>query len=108
MIELYIIGLGLTTLGFLNVYKPSKKIGAWGYRSERSIQTNENWQLAQYTCGKGLITTGLFILCLSVVFSVMYFEVHTKSTLAISACIFAIFDTIIQTELALAKQTERS
>lgn len=107
MVELYIIGLLFATLGLLNVYKPAKKIGQWGYRSERSIQSIESWQLAQQISGKGLITTGVFLLTLAFLFNALYFDPNLKPILTISACVFAVLDTIFQTEFALSKRISR-
>jgi uncharacterized membrane protein len=59
----FIMGISLFVSGFVLRYAPPKKIsGIFGYRTDRSMRSQEAWDFAQRYSGKILIlASGVFI-----------------------------------------------
>lgn len=101
MKELYVVGAIFACLGFINVFFPFKKIGLWGYRSQKSIENTENWSLAQKASGRCMLSSGCFLSVLGLCMPHLSFDQLIQNVLAITACIISVLNTIIYTELSM-------
>ncbi len=106
MKELYVVGIIFLCLGFINTFFPFKKIGLWGYRSQKSIENTENWSLAQKASGMCMLSSGCFLLVLGWCVPHLSFAQMIQNILAVTTCIISVLNTIIYTEFSMDKSDD--
>jgi uncharacterized membrane protein len=95
-----LVGAVFVLTGFILFKFPPKKInGLYGYRTTRSMSTQQNWDFAQKYAGKLMAKSGAILIFISIV---GLFQNINKGVIAIIAAI-----TILSTCIVLFYKTEQ-
>ena len=91
--------------GFIMLKFPPKKINMlYGYRTNRSMKNQENWDFAQKYSAKLLMRSGLFLVLLSGLSLIFPFSNKLKLIVSLALVIGSIIILLIKTETELKKR----
>ncbi|MFD2697175.1 SdpI family protein [Mesonia sediminis] len=104
-----LLGIIFLVVGLLLKYKPPKKINMlYGYRTTRSMQSQEAWDFAQKSAAQRSIEIGLFLLIIGIL---GHFWLRQQQVLATALSLFALLAAIlyliIHVENALKKKFKK-
>lgn len=110
----FLISFVMIVVGYIWKYSPPEKINdTYGYRTARSMQSQQSWNAAQQICAKALRVTGIILAAgalacklLTLRLSVMSDDIFCLIQTGVS--IAAMIGTIPYVEVKLKKQFENS
>lgn len=94
--------------GLLLLKFPPKKInGIYGYRTMRSIKSQEAWDFAQQYSSKRIIKWGVILIVISLIAYFIPLSKNTSIFLGIALIIYGMSMPFVETENALKKKGEK-
>ncbi len=99
---LFLVGLVFSLAAFISMKFPPKKInGIYGYRTARSMKSQENWDIAQRYSSRLMLKQGLGMLAIGGLLIVLPIPDEVSAVISIALLIVSVIVLFVQTEKKL-------
>ena len=101
-LPLFLVGFAFSIAAFVTMKFPPKKInGIYGYRTARSMKSQENWDIAQRYSSRLMLKQGLVMLAIGVLLFALPIPDEMSAVISIALLIVSVFFLFVQTEKKL-------
>lgn len=101
-LPLFLVGLAFSIAAFITMKFPPKKInGIYGYRTSRSMKSQENWDIAQRYSSRLMLKQGLGILAIAGLLNVLPLPEEVAAIISVALLILSVIVLFVQTEKKL-------
>ncbi len=101
-LPLFLVGLAFSIAAFITMKFPPKKInGIYGYRTARSMKSQENWDIAQRYSSRLMLKQGLGILAIAGLLNVLPLPEEVAAIISVALLILSVIVLFVQTEKKL-------
>ena len=102
VLPLFLVGLAFSIAAFITMKFPPKKInGIYGYRTARSMKSQENWDIAQRYSSRLMLKQGLGILAIAGLLNVLPLPEEVAAIISVALLILSVIVLFVQTEKKL-------
>ena len=102
VLPLFLVGLAFSIAAFITMKFPPKKInGIYGYRTARSMKSQENWDIAQRYSSRLMLKQGLGILAIAGLLNVLPLPEEVAAIISVALLILSVIVLFVQTEKRL-------
>lgn len=102
VLPLFLVGLAFSIAAFITMKFPPKKInGIYGYRTSRSMKSQENWDIAQRYSSRLMLKQGLGILAIAGLLNVLPLPEEVAAIISVALLILSVIVLFVQTEKKL-------
>lgn len=102
VLPLFLVGLVFSLAAFISMKFPPKKInGIYGYRTARSMKSQENWDMAQRYSSRLMLKQGLGMLAIGCVIIPLPFPDEVSAVISVVLLVISIVVLFVQTEKRL-------
>jgi uncharacterized membrane protein len=102
VIPLFLVGLAFSIAAFITMKFPPKKInGIYGYRTSRSMKSQENWDIAQRYSSRLMLKQGLVVLAIAGLLNVLPLPEEVAAIISVALLILSVIVLFVQTEKKL-------
>ena len=102
VLPLFLVGLAFSIAAFITMKFPPKKInGIYGYRTSRSMKSQENWDIAQRYSSRLMLKQGLSMLAIGGLLIVLAIPDELSAVISIALLIVSVIVLFVQTEKKL-------
>ena len=102
VLPLFLVGLAFSVAAFVTMKFPPKKInGIYGYRTSRSMKSQENWDIAQRYSSRLMLKQGLVMLAIGGMLIALPIPDEVSSVISVSLLIISVIVLFVQTEKKL-------
>ena len=102
VLPLFLVGLAFSIAAFITMKFPPKKInGIYGYRTSRSMKSQENWDIAQRFSSRLMLKQGLGILAIAGLLNVLPLPEEVAAIISVALLILSVIVLFVQTEKRL-------
>ncbi len=102
VLPLFLVGLVFSIAAFISMKFPPKKInGIYGYRTSRSMKSQENWDIAQRYSSRLMLKQGLVMLAIGGLLIVLPIPDEVSAVISVSLLIISVIVLFVQTEKRL-------
>jgi uncharacterized membrane protein len=99
---LFIVGFVFAVAAFITLKFPPKKINSiYGYRTSRSMKSQENWDLAQRFSSQLMLKQGLIMLLLAFILEVLPIPMEVATLISLLLLVTSVINLFVQTEKRL-------
>ena len=103
-LPLFLVGIVFALAAYLTLRFPPKKINPiYGYRTKRSMSSQENWDIAQKFSSRLMLKQGLIMLALACVLVVLPIHEIVSVLISVGLLIVSVVVLFVQTEKRLNK-----
>ena len=101
-LPLFLVGLAFSIAAFITMKFPPKKInGIYGYRTSRSMKSQENWDTAQRYSSRLMLKQGLVMLAIAGLLNVLPLPEEVAAIISVALLILSVIVLFVQTEKRL-------
>lgn len=101
-LPLFLVGLAFSIAAFITMKFPPKKInGIYGYRTARSMKSQENWDIAQRYSSRLMLKQGLVMLAIAGLLNVLPLPEEVAAIISVALLILSVIVLFVQTEKKL-------
>ena len=101
-LPLFLVGLAFSIAAFITMKFPPKKInGIYGYRTSRSMKSQENWDTAQRYSSRLMLKQGLVMLAIAGLLNVLPLPEEVAAIISVALLILSVIVLFVQTEKKL-------
>ena len=101
-IPLFLVGLVFSLAALITMKFPPKKInGIYGYRTSRSMKSQENWDIAQRFSSRLMLKQGLVMLAIGGLLIALPLTEEVSAVISIALLIVSVIVLFVQTEKKL-------
>ena len=101
-IPLFLVGLFFSLAALITMKFPPKKInGIYGYRTSRSMKSQENWDIAQRYSSRLMLKQGLGMLAIGGLLIALPLTEEVSAVISIALLIVSVIVLFVQTEKKL-------
>ena len=101
-LPLFLVGLAFSIAAFITMKFPPKKInGIYGYRTSRSMKSQENWDTAQRYSSRLMLKQGLVMLAIAGLLNVLPLPEEVAAIISVTLLILSVIVLFVQTEKKL-------
>jgi uncharacterized membrane protein len=102
VLPLFLVGLVFSIAAFITMKFPPKKInGIYGYRTSRSMKSQENWDIAQRYSSRLMFKQGLVMLAIGGMLIALPIPDEVSVVISVSLLIISVIVLFVQTEKKL-------
>ncbi len=102
LLPLFLVGLAFSIAAFITMKFPPKKInGIYGYRTARSMKSQENWDIAQRYSSRLMLKQGLGMLAIGGLLIALPIAEEVSAVISIALLILSVIVLFVQTEKKL-------
>jgi uncharacterized membrane protein len=102
VLPLFLVGLAFSIAAFITMKFPPKKInGIYGYRTSRSMKSEENWDIAQRYSSQLMLKQGLVMLAIGGMLIALPLTEEVSAVISIALLIVSVIVLFVQTEKKL-------
>lgn len=102
VLPLFLVGLAFSIAAFITMKFPPKKInGIYGYRTSRSMKSQENWDIAQRYSSRLMLKQGLVVLAIAGLLNVLPLPEEVAAIISVALLILSVIVLFVQTEKKL-------
>ena len=102
VLPLFLVGLVFSLAAFISIKFPPKKInGIYGYRTSRSMKSQENWDTAQRYSSRLMLKQGLVMLAIAGLLNVLPLPEEVAAIISVALLILSVIVLFVQTEKKL-------
>ncbi len=102
VLPLFLVGLVFSLAAFISMKFPPKKInGIYGYRTARSMKSQENWDIAQRYSSRLMLKQGLSMLTIGGLLIALPLTEEVSAVISIALLIVSVIVLFVQTEKKL-------
>ena len=102
VLPLFLVGLAFSIAAFITMKFPPKKInGIYGYRTSRSMKSQENWDIAQRFSSRLMLKQGLVMLAIAGLLNVLPLPEEVAAIISVALLILSVIVLFVQTEKKL-------
>ena len=102
VLPLFLVGLAFSIAAFIIMKFPPKKInGIYGYRTSRSMKSQENWDIAQRYSSQLMLKQGLVMLAIGGLLIALPIPDEVSAVISVSLLIISVIVLFVQTEKKL-------
>lgn len=102
VLPLFLVGLAFSIAAFITMKFPPKKInGIYGYRTSRSMKSQENWDIAQRYSSQLMLKQGLVMLAIGGMLIALPLTEEVSAAISIALLIVSLIVLFVQTEKKL-------
>ena len=102
VLPLFLVGLAFSIAAFITMKFPPKKInGIYGYRTSRSMKSQENWDTAQRYSSRLMLKQGLVMLAIAGLLNVLPLPEEVAAIISVALLILSVIVLFVQTEKKL-------
>ena len=102
VLPLFLVGLVFSIAAFITMKFPPKKInGIYGYRTSRSMKSQENWDIAQRYSSRLMLKQGLVLLAIGGMLIALPIPDEVSVVISVSLLIISVIVLFVQTEKKL-------
>jgi uncharacterized membrane protein len=102
VLPLFLVGLVFSLAAFISIKFPPKKInGIYGYRTSKSMKSQENWDTAQRYSSRLMLKQGLGILAIAGLLNVLPLPEEVAEIISVALLILSVIVLFVQTEKKL-------
>lgn len=102
VLPLFLVGLAFSIAAFITMKFPPKKInGIYGYRTSRSMKSQENWDTAQRYSSRLMLKQGLVMLAIAGLLNVLPLPEEVAAIISVALLILSVIVLFVQTEKRL-------
>jgi uncharacterized membrane protein len=102
VLPLFLVGLVFSIAAFITMKFPPKKInGIYGYRTSRSMKSQENWDIAQRYSSQLMLKQGLVMLAIGGMLIALPLTEEVSAVISIALLIVSVIVLFVQTEKKL-------
>ncbi len=102
VLPLFLVGLVFSLAAFISMRFPPKKInGIYGYRTSRSMKSQENWDRAQRYSSRLMLKQGLVMLAIGGMLLALPITDEVSAVISIALLIVSVIVLFVQTEKKL-------
>ncbi len=102
VLPLFLVGLAFSIAAFITMKFPPKKInGIYGYRTSRSMKSQENWDIAQRFSSRLMLKQGLVMLAIAGLLNVLPLPEEVAAIISVTLLILSVIVLFVQTEKKL-------
>jgi uncharacterized membrane protein len=102
VLTLFLVGLVFSLAAFISIKFPPKKInGIYGYRTSRSMKSQENWDTAQRYSSRLMLKQGLVMLAIAGLLNVLPLPEEVAAIISVALLILSVIVLFVQTEKKL-------
>ena len=102
VLPLFLVGLAFSIAAFIIMKFPPKKInGIYGYRTSRSMKSQENWDIAQRYSSQLMLKQGLGMLAIGGLLIALPIPDEVSAVISIALLIVSVIVLFVQTEKKL-------
>lgn len=102
VLPLFLVGLVFSLAAFISMKFPPKKInGIYGYRTARSMKSQENWDIAQRYSSQLMLKQGLVMLAIGGMLIALPLTEEVSAVISIALLIVSVIVLFVQTEKKL-------
>ena len=102
VLPLFLVGLAFSIAAFITMKFPPKKInGIYGYRTSRSMKSQDNWDIAQRYSSRLMLKQGLGILAIGGLLIALPIPDEVSAIISIALLIVSVIVLFVQTEKKL-------
>jgi uncharacterized membrane protein len=102
VLPLFLVGLAFSIAAFITMKFPPKKInGIYGYRTSRSMKSQENWDIAQRFSSQLMLKQGLGMLAIGGFLIALPIPDEVSAVISVSLLIISVIVLFVQTEKRL-------
>ena len=102
VLPLFLVGLAFSIAAFITMKFPPKKInGIYGYRTARSMKSQENWDIAQRYSSRLMLKQGLVVLAIAGLLNVLPLPEEVAAIISVALLILSVIVLFVQTEKKL-------
>ena len=101
-LPLFLVGLAFSIAAFITMKFPPKKINQiYGYRTSRSMKSQENWDIAQRFSSRLMLKQGLVMLAIGGMLIVLPIPDEVSAVISAALLIISVIVLFVQTEKKL-------
>ena len=101
-IPLFLVGLFFSLAALITMKFPPKKInGIYGYRTSRSMKSQENWDIAQRYSSRLMLKQGMGMLAIGGLLIALPLTEEVSAVISIALLIVSVIVLFVQTEKKL-------
>ena len=101
-IPLFLVGLVFSLAALITMKFPPKKInGIYGYRTSRSMKSQENWDIAQRYSSRLMLKQGMGMLAIGGLLIALPLTEEVSAVISIALLIVSVIVLFVQTEKKL-------
>ena len=101
-IPLFLVGLFFSLAALITMKFPPKKInGIYGYRTSRSMKSQENWDIAQRYSSRLMLKQGLGMLAIGGLLIALPLTEEVSAVISIALLVVSVVVLFVQTEKKL-------
>lgn len=102
VLPLFLVGLVFSIAAFISMKFPPKKInGLYGYRTSRSMKSQENWDIAQRYSSQLMLKQGLGMLAIACVLVVLPIPIEVSVIVSVLLLLTSVVVLFVLTEKKL-------
>jgi uncharacterized membrane protein len=102
VLTLFLVGLVFSLAAFISIKFPPKKInGIYGYRTSRSMKSQENWDTAQRYSSRLMLKQGLVMLAIGGLLIALPIHDEVSAVISVALLIISVIVLFVQTEKKL-------
>jgi uncharacterized membrane protein len=99
---LFIVGFVFAVAALITLKFPPKKINSlYGYRTSRSMKSQENWDLAQSFSSQLMLKQGLIMLLLAFILAFLPIPSEVATLISMLLLVMSVINLFVQTEKRL-------
>ena len=99
---LFIVGFVFAVAAFITLKFPPKKINSiYGYRTSRSMKSQENWDLAQRFSSQLMLKQGLILFVLAFILAILPIPMEIATLISLLLLVTSVINLFVQTEKRL-------
>lgn len=101
-LPLFLVGLAFSIAAFITMKFPPKKInGIYGYRTSRSMKSQDNWDIAQRYSSRLMLKQGLVMLVIGGLLIALPIPEEVSAVISVALLITSVIVLFVQTEKKL-------
>ncbi len=101
-LPLFLVGLAFSIAAFITMKFPPKKINSiYGYRTARSMKSQENWDIAQRYSQRLMLKQGIVMLAIGGMLITLPISDEVSALISVSLFIISVIVLFVQTEKKL-------
>ena len=102
VLPLFLVGLAFSIAAFITMKFPPKKInGVYGYRTPRSMKSQENWDIAQRYSSRLMLKQGVVMLAIGGMLIALPIPDEVSAVISIALLVVSVIVLFVQTEKKL-------
>ena len=102
VLPLFLVGLAFFIAAFITIKFPPRKInGIYGYRTSRSMKSQENWDIAQRYSSQLMLKQGLVMLAIGGLLIALPIPDEVSTVISVALLIISVIVLFVQTEKKL-------